>query len=1092
MNQSGSRLRSLYQKLEKRQNPDSDASNIPETLSKLKSESALLAFEDEEGEIVIEDLDGNYVAQIDQGETFNLVEFDIIRRIALDDDTGTVSYGYFVRLLADGQDTITVNGQTFVNTDSTDFIIGPLEEFTTIECVGQALLFWRSRADLRYGTIGRKPTADELQLRKEKSHRGRRNAQITVEKLADEDASVFKDVSSPIRGDERQRSNSRPGSRQASRNRSTAAARSIAISLPPRIKIPDVKSNTKPCKEFHRRLKELTKNIKFLTWEMEYNHRNDNLGGIDAVGKMFTFEDVLLSIASVTVAINEAAPLTGGFGILPEKSIWACFIPEDEEELEPVVRFGRPLLIPLYIRDQTRVFVLQMEAGSPTISILDSSPWTANKHIRNQIYGAGLAILRRSKWWRRGNEAAYPRPRKANWVIVPNSQPASDSNSVHTIFNAWTLALGLELASQLPPFSVEQFESDARDLICLARGGLADMDLIVSFLLCYGFAKPPKPRSIAPRRRFGNTARLPNAASLDRKLAELRAEDEAFARSAGLRHIRAVVRNRVQLPQGIPHDSDIPSDSWKKPVRQEFLAMVKEGLTVSDLDEAGLRKKRRKASWHSMSPTKVKDKMQEYLREQNIEFENQDPSRYLETQSALRSPLRFRQYKQIEEKPCEYFKKHIRQLVELRDQLNEGREVGLEHQLPDKPGVCVDKDGHRFFLYVDGSWSYIDENGDPMVFLDENGEEIELPPKESLLYLDEDNITLAIYSVTEAIMKLQAPFDPEHQGGFTLTIPAFHELAAAGQNPGFQVARGRRCWLLDIALAGSLLDEIMKKAPKYDDNNSGHHILAVVQEEAGPDGNSYFGVRFYDSHPHFLRSIGGDGALDIVYERIRKIAEELGWTTHRNKDNNIPWREGYVVKEVAQQRGGWQCGYHTIMNAWILAMGLTPNPNPSKQLITRFDEDLRNLVEVALAGLLDWGTLYAFFRCWDLIAEDKTVPLDRQFRNTQRQTRDGFEHRLYNDYIPYDFDLGKKTVKEAPYDYSTNVPAQEGDKLTPSALMIEAEVPGYESLVKINKKDGFAEAEIDRAAELSLLEYAIALSLQKEDDQNNKKTLEEE
>ncbi|EAT78575.2 hypothetical protein SNOG_13950 [Parastagonospora nodorum SN15] len=80
--------------------------------------------------------------------------------------------------------------------------------------------------------------------------------------------------------------------------------------------------------------------------------------------------------------------------------------------------------------------------------------------------------------------------------------------------------------------------------------------------------------------------------------------------------------------------------------------------------------------------------------------------------------------------------------------------------------------------------------------------------------------------------------------------------------------------------------------------------------------------------------------------------------------------------------GGWRCGPHTITNAWILAMGLTPNPEADYS--DAVYGELRVLARAAVAGLLDWQALVAWFFCRRLTLErslDYILP-DRRFTTT--------------------------------------------------------------------------------------------------------------
>ncbi|KAF1919559.1 hypothetical protein BDU57DRAFT_569220, partial [Ampelomyces quisqualis] len=85
-----------------------------------------------------------------------------------------------------------------------------------------------------------------------------------------------------------------------------------------------------------------------------------------------------------------------------------------------------------------------------------------------------------------------------------------------------------------------------------------------------------------------------------------------------------------------------------------------------------------------------------------------------------------------------------------------------------------------------------------------------------------------------------------------------------------------------------------------------------------------------------------------------------------------------------QSHGGWQCGPHTVINGWILAMGLHPNPD-GRVFTDAVYRGFHALARAAISGLLDWQTLVAWFFCRRLTVERKftAVPRNRRFSTTR-------------------------------------------------------------------------------------------------------------
>ncbi|KAI4942131.1 hypothetical protein J4E91_010330 [Alternaria rosae] len=209
----------------------------------------------------------------------------------------------------------------------------------------------------------------------------------------------------------------------------------------------------------------------------------------------------------------------------------------------------------------------------------------------------------------------------------------------------------------------------------------------------------------------------------------------------------------------------------------------------------------------------------------------------------------------------------------------------------------------------------------------------------------------------------------------------------------------------------------------------GHTLLVVLQERDDQPNTKYLSVDTYilDSHPAVLQN-----AYEFLDRVVLRAAGRLGWSSHRNTAQIGGSHHRYPVPE--QQEGGFQCGYHVFVNAWILAMGLTPDIKRGP-----YDEDVYFeawiFARAAIAGLLDWKALVAWFFCRKLTVErtNEAVPANRRFEGTVPQVPDRLDpfpeavgEGELRDHVQqrYDADdrpLALLSVEDAPYDRSNNI-----------------------------------------------------------------------
>jgi hypothetical protein len=233
--------------------------------------------------------------------------------------------------------------------------------------------------------------------------------------------------------------------------------------------------------------------------------------------------------------------------------------------------------------------------------------------------------------------------------------------------------------------------------------------------------------------------------------------------------------------------------------------------------------------------------------------------------------------------------------------------------------------------------------------------------------VDQVEVNLPIAAVVGAIDRLQSEThrlnnpDDVFTGGPSLVTSTNTSMALSipvqtGVPPvGGPASRPRRSLLLPVFFGDELAKEIARHrqhtglpamAPRP--GGGGHHFLAQVQEDRMEDpARTEFLTTLYDSSRHVF----GD-MEDFVAQKILRATKNLQWSTHRNAASRINFEDDTENNVPQQQRGqGWQCGPHTVINAWILAMGL--RISPKADYTTDIYRDFRTL---ARAAVMDCST----------------------------------------------------------------------------------------------------------------------------------------
>jgi hypothetical protein len=239
-------------------------------------------------------------------------------------------------------------------------------------------------------------------------------------------------------------------------------------------------------------------------------------------------------------------------------------------------------------------------------------------------------------------------------------------------------------------------------------------------------------------------------------------------------------------------------------------------------------------------------------------------------------------------------------------------------------------------------------------------------------------------------------------GGFTLATRFALHSARSGE---LGIAtRPRRCWLMPFQF------------PKDQNPLVKHYFLAVLQEEkANTESGSEFRVYFLDS------DLGGwandtEAKRTQAFDQVKKIAHNLQWTKHRNMGARVQFCTKPKYVQVTKQKGDEMSGYHTILNVWILSLGMTPKIKPMIEMVS-FYPDLIKMVAIAIGGWLDWRTLVAWLFMWDLTVEKTIGPvtLERAFDVSALQAINVSLRGYVNNTNPHDDLLGARTEEDTPY-----------------------------------------------------------------------------
>ncbi|KAG9194492.1 hypothetical protein G6011_04527 [Alternaria panax] len=715
-------------------------------------------------------------------------------------------------------------------------------------------------------------------------------------------------------------------------------------------------------------------------------------------------QEVSLSIAAVTLGITAAQDLDGGFACLNQDAVQQSVL-EDIQMIDPTIRPGQPLMVPLNHAQHLVLVVIQFggsgEALAPTISILDSKAYHYTKDQRDTIFKTAQNITVNSNWgqhpnfpWNNERRLYTREPLHANWVPVA-AQPTDVECGYHTILNAWALALGLRPNVDFFPLWTNEFFRDLIDVIHIARVGRADWKLIYAFLKCKHFVEDAE---VPSDRRFHHTANLPDETALKSSLETLKQVEilEHANRSSDLNQLAHA--NRTEVREGRRHDIAWSSDSWTEETKYDFVGDL-ERWGKLNLDDAG---------------DEVENRWRDNVFNEGMAFNSCLEEIYgdLEVQTLDR-------VKDI--------------LPQYRDFLNRIHPPGLNKHLDLDPCTWNKDSMHLYECILD--WDPLQRSFSKEIRKEFNNLECQAWEANMVIAA----VVEAIDDKQRVLYEANNPDDSRpFAGGFSIAPnAALHEALLEEPAVRHDIAsRPRRCWFIPLNVSGELLSRTNKwrtknnrafKSPRKGQAR-GHTLLVVLQEQhTQPESEKLrVDIFFLDSDPDILVT-----AIGYLTNVVKDAAKRLGWASHRNAVDLRAVPQLYPVP--AQQHGGYQCGYHTFVNAWILAMGLKPNKTRGKYSEDMYVEAWK-LARAAIAGLLDWKALVAWFFCRKLTKERsfEAVTMNRRFETTVPQVPEtlGTQEALGDGEVRdharqrYEMDdrpLESLSIPEEPYDLSNNV-----------------------------------------------------------------------
>lgn len=692
-------------------------------------------------------------------------------------------------------------------------------------------------------------------------------------------------------------------------------------------------------------------------------------------------DEAILGIACVTEAISTIQNNLGGFGLwMPMQFNMAVHGMQQLVQGGPPVRFGKPIMLPIAHQSHIILAVIQLdETASVSISILDTWPYHWKWAGRLQIFETIWGLIEDSEWGKDAlpDHVRLTKPDGAFWIPRAHQVDAASCGWL-TILSGWALALGLELNRNFNPIMhpmESNFFSDLLNLVRVARAGYADWRLIYAFLRCHRFVH----EGIVPNdRRFNRTLRLMDETSLEKhqELTENKLEELLIGRNDVSRILGTLrFKNHVTFPQGTPHYVGFPGDDWRE----------KDNTNIEAHQIAQFGKFRPSFSVpeiHQDFRRRFRGAMTNEIAKEMGTLRSED---FIDQLKSANQNLNHMTHEQI----VSLFGDYV---------LQSGARKYMAYQLRHGPTMThLKMEACTLSQRVFSKFKkQLDITAAPRNWSTGQG-------------FTDAQINLAIAAVVQAIDRAQAnrhqlsssePFS----GGFALAahsdIAKAKELGANTMgDENMYTSRPRRPWLLPLSVSTHDLEnykrvQLGEPQVPLEGNPKKHTILAVIQEVKSKD-KTKFQIHFLDSRTNILAN-----CRDYLYQQVIQTAYNLNWPSHRTPSeiHFEPRAHRVQVAQATRERSTFAISaLHTILNAWILALGLTPNPAATfeRKINGAVNQDIMYselflYVLLAISGLLQWQNIVAYLVTNGYVLESigEAVKVDREFGLTAGQTLD--------------------------------------------------------------------------------------------------------
>ncbi|KAI8942285.1 hypothetical protein NX059_000364 [Plenodomus lindquistii] len=747
-----------------------------------------------------------------------------------------------------------------------------------------------------------------------------------------------------------------------------------------------------PCAEFRERMNAILADERKVADLRDFRTETRPTQDIDG---WLTDTEVSLAVGAVTLGITEYQKevdknFRGGFGFLRQSLVQDCepwiFGPGEIAKGARTIRPGRPLLVPLHLNNHYILLVIQLDDNSrPTFSILNSMNYhLGHVDIRQHIHEWAQAIVKRHGWLSTDLLMPHRTVPIAHTMYMPSSQQPNQSEcGYYVILNAWILALGLQPNPDARVDWNDQFFEDLLNVVHLARMGQADWALISAFLRCRDLVQAGG--QVPADRRFSKTKdlRTEERGHVDDFLDDVRLEEDKNKVSGLLELSLADIRatNRCNLPMGVAHKLTFPYDSWL--LHPEEMIQLAQNQRLLGLNLNIASREQLQAAQMRLMTKRWQDLTSQLQRQRD-----KSRSKTLDAKAILDSTRRYM---------TTWHAGRLRQ-HNARPSLISSDTLRFYQSMLARDILTTPFRSQRFPVFKNGRNE-----------------------------LSSDEVNHAITSVLEAIDRRQSEQhaingnDTVFAGGFSLVTDTSVISAYMGWGSAspFNASRPWRCLMIPLTVSDGVLNDVntwrTRNKLEAQPGPGGHHLLAVIERSETEDGIIH--MRYYDSCPRRLRD-----AYVYIAGRLGGVVRSLGWTSTRSGQTATKVTPRFHTTTVPEQLGGWACGAHTVINAWILALGLTPSQSVTYS--RDIYEEFFTLANAACSGVLSWLVLASWLRHRNLVDRCNLddIAEDRRFEFTRRwESVNELQDRIADIIDDEDTMLRTCSESDVPYDLSNNV-----------------------------------------------------------------------